>query len=93
MIGFVYHFNESLASPASDIWVEPTELVAVICGAFMLRGHNWARWTAIGWIAFHVILSAFIGFLECAVHALLCAVIAWLLFRPAASRYFRPALT
>ena len=25
----------------------------------MLRSHNWARWFALAWIAFHVILSAY----------------------------------
>lgn len=29
----------------------------IISGAFMLRGHNWARWLAFAWMAFHVAIS------------------------------------
>ena len=42
---------------ADGVWVELVELLAVIGGAFMLRGHNWARWLALAWMAFHVIVS------------------------------------
>ncbi len=55
----------------------------------MLRGHNWARWLAIAWMGFHVGLSAFHAFHELAIHSLFFAAITWLLFRPAAARYFR----
>ena len=90
-IGFAYHFPELLAFRYDSVWVELTEFVAIVCGAFMLRGHNWARWLALAWIAFHVILSAFHTFHEFAIHGLFCAVIAWLLFRPEAALYFRGA--
>jgi hypothetical protein len=90
-IGFVVHFRELLAGH-QDAWgIELTELVAILCGAFLLRGHNWARWLALAWIAFHVILSAFHAIPELAVHALFCIAIAWILFRPEAARYFRGA--
>lgn len=90
-IGFVYHFRELLAFQQGAVWVELTEFIAIVCGAFMLRGHNWARWLALAWIAFHVILSAFRTFHELAIHALFCTVIAWFLFRPEATRYFHGA--
>ena len=93
-IGFIYHFTEFQAKdafPYDVVWVELVELFAVLGGAFMLRGHNRARWLAVAWIAFHVILSAFHSFREFAIHCLFCAVIAWCLFRPAAGRYFRAA--
>jgi hypothetical protein len=60
-VGFVYHLREILARHAfryDDLLVELIEFVAIVCGAFMLRGHNWARWVALAWIAFHVVLSA-----------------------------------
>jgi hypothetical protein len=93
-IGFAYHFTNLLAKGAfqdDGLWIELTEFVAIVCGAFMLRGHDWARWVALAWMVFHVILSAFHAFGEFAVHCLFCAVIAWFLFRPAAARYFRGA--
>ena len=91
VVGFAAHFHELLARYPDAVWIELTELVAVLCGAFMLRGHNWARWVALAWIAFHVALSAFHALPELAIHALFCAAIAWILFRPEAARYFRGA--
>jgi hypothetical protein len=94
IIGFAYHFPEILARHAfryEDVWVELVRVLAIVCGAFMLSGRNWARWVALAWIAFHVILSAFHAFGEFAIHCLFCAVIAWFLFRPEAARYFRGA--
>jgi hypothetical protein len=90
--GFVSHFAEVHARNAlryGGIWIEVVEVLAVVSGAFMLRRHNWARWLALAWMAFHVVLSAFGAFHELAIHSLFCAVIAWLLFRPEAARYFR----
>lgn len=91
-IGFVFHFRDIHASNAfryDGIWIEVVEVLAILCGAFMLHGHNWARWLAIAWMAFHVVLSAFGAFREFAIHSLFFAAIAWFLFRPAALRYFR----
>jgi hypothetical protein len=90
-IGFAYHFRELLAFQHDSVWVELTEFLAVVSGAFMLRGHNWARWLALAWIVFHVILSVFHSFHEFAIHGLFCAVIAWILFRSEATQYFRGA--
>jgi hypothetical protein len=89
--GFVSHFSEVHARNAfryDGIWIEVIEVLAIVCGAFMLRGHNWARWLALAWIAFHVGLSTFGAFHEFAIHSLFCAAIAWLLIRPEAVRYF-----
>ena len=93
-IGFIYHFTEFLSRSAFHydvIEIELTELLAIVSGAFMLRGQNWARWLALAWMAFHVILSAFRALPELAIHCLFCAVIAWILFRTNAARYFRGA--
>jgi len=95
-VGFVYHFTEFRARSAfqpEDVWIELVRLLAIVIGAFMLRGHNWARWLAIAWIAFHVVLSAFQSFGQFAIHCLFFAVIAWLLLRPDAARYFRSHLS
>ncbi len=89
IVGFAAHFAAFRTFQYDGLLVELTEFLAIVCGAFMLRGHNWARWIAVAWIAFHVILSAFHAFREFAIHSLFCAVILWILFRPAAARYFR----
>jgi len=91
-VGFVAHLSEFRAGNAfhfDGVWIELTELSAVLCGAFMLRGRNWARWLALAWMAFHVILSGLDAFRGLAIHCLFLVVIAWVLFRPGAARYFR----
>ena len=87
--GFAVHFRELLARHPDAVGIEVTELTAIVCGVFLLRGQNWARWLALAWIAFHVILSAFHAIPELVIHAAFCALFAWLLFRPEAARYFR----
>lgn len=91
-IGFVYHFPHHLPLHQDDIWIELTELLAVVSGAFMLRGHNWARWLALAWIAFHVAIS-FPELGRVAIHTAFLALFAWVLFRPDARQYFSPAGT
>ncbi|HEY2001783.1 MAG TPA: hypothetical protein VGG80_05665 [Acidobacteriaceae bacterium] len=89
--GFAVHLRELLARHPDAVGIEVTELTAIVCGAFLLRGQNWARWLALAWIAFHVILSAFHAIPELVIHAVFCGVFAWMLFRPDAARYFRGA--
>ena len=95
-IGLAYHFPEIKAQHPfqSDIvWAELVRLLAIVSGVYLLRGHNWARWLTLAWIAFHVVLSAFHSLQGLIMHSLLCAVFAYLLFRPRATRYFRGART
>ncbi len=90
LIGFIAHFRESMASWHEGIWIELTEVLALLGGVFLLRGRNWARWLAVAWIAFHVVLS--VGQPgPLAAHAALCALFAWILFRPESAQYFRRA--
>jgi len=91
-VGLVYHFRDFRATPVFQydvLGVELVRLIAIVCGVFLFRGHNWARWLALAWIAFHVVLSAFHAWPALAVHCLFCAVIAWLLFRRDSDLYFR----
>ena len=93
-VGLVYHFRDLNAASGFQydaLWIELVRMAAVVCGAFMLRGRNWARWVALAWIGFHVIVSAFHTLPELAMHCLFFAVIAWILLRGDAARYFRAA--
>jgi hypothetical protein len=74
-------------------WVSLVHLLAIVSGVWMLRASNWARWLAIAWMAFHVAVSIFDAWSVLAIHALLLAIFAYFLFRPAANRYFRRAET
>lgn len=71
------------------VWIELVGLVAVVSGVFLLRGQNWARWLALAWMAFHVILSIFNTPRELAIHCLFFVILAYFLFRTPAVRYFR----
>lgn len=88
VLAFGYHFRELQTLQKDSVWVEGTELVALACGVFLLRGQNWARWVAVAWIALHVIVSALNAFHGIVVHSVLFVLIVWLLFRPEAGRYF-----
>jgi hypothetical protein len=88
-ITFIYH-SPGLRHPEwDDFAVEITELVALLAGIFMLRRQNWARWLALAWMAFHVVLSAFPPFRGLVVHILIFGGITYLLLRADASDYFR----
>jgi hypothetical protein len=92
VIGFVYHFTELTArNPIihEALAIEAIRLAAIACGVFVLRGHNWARWLALAWMGFHVVLSAFHAVSDLVVHCLFFVLIACFLFRRDASRYFR----
>ena len=92
VVGLAYHAKEfKLARPFEDdaAWVCLVRLLAIVAGAFMLRGRNWARWLSIAWMAWHVYLSVFHPLSELIMHSVLLVVFAFFLFRPRASAYFR----
>ena len=92
VIGLVYHATDFVAQRPFEydlVLVCFVRLLAILCGVFMLRGSNWARWGLIVWIAYHVILSAFHSPSELIMHSALLALIAYFLFRPKVSAYFR----
>ncbi len=86
--GFVFHFKD-LRAP-DGVSIEVTEFLAIVCGAFLLRAQNWARWLAIAWMAFHVAIS-FGVVRQLAIHSLFLVLIVWCLFRADAARFFRRA--
>ena len=88
-IGFAYYFPELMAHHDPSVLIELTELLAIVSGAFMLRGRNWARWLALVWMAFHVVIS-FPIVRQVVIHSIIFALIAWMLFRPDTRRYFQP---
>jgi hypothetical protein len=57
----------------------------------MLRGRNWARWLCAAWLAAHIVIAGLHTLEQLLIHAVLFVVISFLLFRPRASAYFRPA--
>ncbi len=62
---------------------------AILCGVFMLYGHNWARWLLTVWVGFHILVAWWHSPLAVVIHVLLFVMVVYFLFRPAASEYFR----
>ena len=73
----------------ADLGIPLASLLAAVCGVFLLRGHHWARWFAVAWMAFHVAISLFDSWQKVAVHVVLLALFAYFLFREDAKAYFR----
>jgi hypothetical protein len=91
LLGLVYHakdVNPQQPFQNDTVWVELVRVLAIISGVFMLRGCNWARWLAIMWIAFHVVISVVHSWQQVVMHAIVFAVFALFLFRPSANSYF-----
>lgn len=88
-IGFLAHFPGLAALQRESVWIELTELLALVAGVYMVRGRNWARWLALVWITFHVAIS-FPVVRQVVTHSIVLALIAWALFRPDTQRFFKP---
>jgi hypothetical protein len=86
---FLFHSPGLLHPHWDDFLVEFTELLALLAGIYMLRKKNWARWLALAWMAFHIVLSAFPPFKGLVVHVLIFAGITYLLLQSDAAEYFR----
>jgi hypothetical protein len=86
--GFVLHLYEAKPQHAlegENPWILATELVAIVGGAFLLRGKNWARWLVMAWMGFHVAIS-FNSPRQLVIHGAIFVLFAYFLFRPATAR-------
>ena len=68
--------------------VHLSRILQIVAGVFMLRGHNWARWLLVVWIAFHIVISALHSTFQLVLHVLIFTVILYFVFRRDASSYF-----
>jgi hypothetical protein len=90
-IEFIYRLMKiHLPIRTDDIGVPLFELVILISGVFLLRGANWARWLAVAWVGFHVIVGSLHSVTQAVTHGLIFLVFAWLMFRPAMNAWFCP---
>lgn len=91
-IGLVYHLREFRGLspfPWELVLISLLRILAIVSGAYMLRGANWARWLAVSWIALHVGVSYLHGWGEMAMHAAILVIFAVVLFTRKAGEYFR----
>lgn len=91
-VGLIYHFGE-LFNPIEEMFdlvlVLLLRIIAVACGILLFLGINWARWLAIAWMGYHVVLSAFHPVSELIAHLVILAIVALLLFLPVSNWFFR----
>jgi hypothetical protein len=91
-VGLAYHFPELWAHQRFDsgaFWVCVVRVLAIAGGIFLLRGRDWARALLAAWMVYHIVLSAFHSPVELLTHVVLFSVIAFFLFRPQVSDWFR----
>jgi hypothetical protein len=91
-IVFVYHVTD-LSDPNIDrlelVWVLIVRILALVCAVLLLLRKNWARWLAIAWLLYHVVLSAFHSLSETIIHTILLILITIILFHPISTAYFK----
>jgi len=89
--GIIYHAGElkNITTQSEEIWILFIRVLAIVGGAFALRGNNVARWLLVGWIVYHVILSFFHSTAEIVMHAVLTALTVFALFNPKANIFFQ----
>ncbi len=91
--GIVYHpeaFKPQYPFQYEIVCITLVRLLAAVAGVCMLLGKNWARWLALAWIAFHVVVSVFHSLPELLIHCVFLAVFAYFLLSKSASAYFCP---
>jgi len=73
------------------VWIALFGITGIACGAFLLMRKNWARWLTLAWLASHIVIGALNSAKEAAAHAVIFALIAYLMFRSDVREYFRGA--
>jgi hypothetical protein len=91
----IWQFNISKPTFLEEAGIYVIGALAVVAGIYMLRGRNWARWLALGWICFHVFVAAFnqsigLAIIGLLIHAVFVALLAWFLFRRESQEWFKP---
>ena len=92
LVGSAAHLIGMHGFESDVLWAVLVNLIALVGGVWMLRRQNWARWLAVAWMAFHVILSVFHTPRELFMHALFLVAIAFFLFRPRTNAWFAQRL-
>jgi hypothetical protein len=85
-----YYSNLRSEHPVEYLLLYIGPVLQILSGAFVLLGHNWARWFLGMWIAFLTVASARNSNFKAAVFDSLWFVVAvYYLFRPCAKAFFK----
>ena len=83
-----YHFWKGRL----NVWMVPILFLtvsAIVAGVFLLRGARWARWLALAWVAFHVVVSVLNSVRDALPHVALLLVFGYVLLGPPTAQYYR----
>jgi hypothetical protein len=90
--GIVYHLKEFF-EPGAELyellWIQLVRVLAIVCGILLLIPVNWARWLAIAWLMYHIVISALHSTPEMIAHIVFLLVVIVLLYMPESSVFFR----
>ncbi len=90
IVGIAYHvteFSQPDINRTGLVWVLIVRILAVVSGVLLLAGIKWARWLAVAWLLYHVVLSSLHSVSETIMHSVLMIIICVLLFHPKSSAY------
>lgn len=90
--GIIYHSRDFL-DPNYQlpelIWVMLLRVAAIACGVLLIFRVNWARWLAIAWLLYHIVISTFHSTSEVITHTVFLIVVTVLLYLPVSNIYFK----
>lgn len=66
-------------------------VLAIVAGAGLLWRRDWARWLTLAWMGCHVVLSFWHAASQGIVHGVMLVALAYFLFRPTVTAWFRGA--
>jgi len=90
LMRWMHPASQPPAETDAQLFVAATSgLIALVGGAFSLRGVDWARWLLVAWMGFHLVLSLLHSALQLLMHVVIFAPLLFLLLRPSTSAYFR----
>lgn len=92
ILGIATHtndFNKPDVRLVELLWTLLVRILAVVCGILLLYKIKWARWLAIAWLVYHIVIGAFNSTSEVIAHTVILVIVCVLLFLPISVDYFK----
>jgi hypothetical protein len=71
------------------LWALFVRILAIVCGVLLLYKIKWARWLAIIWLVYHIVIGAFNSTSETISHIVILIIVCVLLFLLISVDYFK----
>lgn len=92
ILGIATHlndFNNPDVKLIELLWTLFVRILAIVCGILLLNKIKWARWLAIAWLLYHIVIGAFNSTKEVISHTVILVIVCVLLFLPTSVDYFK----